>query len=158
MKYLLITLLSFFIYSVSFGQEITDQVKGNWIISKFQGAGESGITYQLAQMFVGDTITINNFIRQSLEENEYIKAAGISPVRCEFHPINTQKIEDTEKHFSDKFKLKPILLGIKEPSSVFLIKTDCSDRFFKEIYFDVNNNKLFLYTEGMVFILDRIEQ
>ncbi|MBK6963189.1 MAG: hypothetical protein IPH20_04425 [Bacteroidales bacterium] len=157
MKYLF-TVLSFFILFSLNGQEITDQMKGKWIIERFQSAGPSGMSNQMAEFYIGDTVTFDNFIRQSFEENEFTRAAGLSPIKCEFRPGKKIKIEDPIKYFSDKFEIKPIVLGIKEPSEVYLIKVNCKDDFFKEIHFDVNNDKIFLFTLGMFFILDRLEK
>ena len=157
MRYILIIVIALSIFRISNGQEVTDQIKGTWIINKFQSAGPYGITYQLSEFFIGDTVIISNTIRHSLEENEYTRAAGISPVRCKFNPIKKRRIDDPDKYFYDKFQIKPIVLGIKDVSQVFLINTDCIDDFFKEIYFDATNDKLFLFSDGMFFILDRIE-
>lgn len=158
MKYLFTILVALFINFSSNGQGITDQMKGEWIIKKFQSAGQFGMTYQMAELYIGDTVTINNYIIKSIEENKYTKAAGISPPKCEFQSNAMMKIEDPNKYFNDKFEIKPILLGIKEPSQVYLIKTNCKDEILKEIHFDVNNDKLFLYSTGMFFVLDRLDK
>jgi len=156
MKYLFAILITVFIFLSSNGQEISDQMKGEWIIKKFQSAGEFGMTYQIAEFYIGDTITINNYINKTIEENKYLNAAGISSIKCEFKPTQMMKIEDLNKYFSDKFEIKPILLGIKESSQVYLLQTNCKDDIFKEIYFDVNNDKIFLFYSGMFFFLDRL--
>lgn len=156
MKFLFINVFVYFIFFSSNGQEVSDQIKGDWVIRRFQAAGQFGMTYQIAELYIGDTITINRFISKSLEENKYTRAAGISPNKCKFQIIKEILIEDPIDYFSCKFEIKPILLGIKEPSQVYLISTNCNDVFFKEIHFDANNDKVLLYSEGMFFILDRL--
>jgi len=89
------------------------------------------MTKQMAELYIGDTFAINNYIMKSIEESKSIKAAGISPPKCEFQSNVIIKIEDPNKYFNDKFGIKPILLGIKEPSQVYLIKTNCKDDFFE---------------------------
>lgn len=158
MRIKIVVIISSFVFFLAsvYGQEVSAQVKGDWVIKKFQSAGQFGMTNQMAEFYINDTITINKYIKRSLEENEYTKAAGVSPTVCEFIPLKNNRIEDPNKYFFDKFEIRPILLGIKESSTVVLIITNCQDEFFKEIYFDVENNKILLFTEGMFFILEKI--
>lgn len=155
-KPFIILISTFLFLSSVYGQELSDQVKGDWVIKKFQCAGQFGMTNQMAEFYINDTITINKYIKRTLDENEFTKAACVSPTVCEFSPIKNFRIEDPSKYFFDKFEIKPILLGIKESSKVVVIITNCKDDFFKEIYLDVDNNKILLFTQGMFFILDHI--
>lgn len=147
-------LLSF--QTIAQSQNISEQMKGSWVITKYQPAGIHGMTYQLAELRIGDTVTIDKNISQSLEVNEYTKAIGLSPIKCEFRVVKQEILKDQLKYFEEMFKLKPILLGLNEESHIYLINTNCKDNFYNEILFDTNSDRLFLIEEGMFFILKRI--
>ena len=155
----IICLFFFILTSIScFSQEIVEQIKGKWTIAEYHGVGTYGHTYLVAKMLVGDTITINNKIWMSMEENEYTKAMGITPEKCDYRPIEYQKIENVEEYFSEKYQVKPIALGIEsQRDEIYIIRTDCKDNFFKEIIVQ-KGGSLYLYKAGIFYLLKRIEK
>ena len=153
-------LILIFTYSVaisSIGQNASDKILGKWIISKFQPCQTYGMTYSVAQMYVGDTVTIDSIIRQSFEENEYTKAMGMSQVICEYHPVKTEKIKDIARYFEEHYNLKPILLSLNSQKDVYVISTDCSDLLYNELIYNKTDDVLFVNQDGMFFILKRLK-
>lgn len=65
-KPFIILISTFLFLSSVYGQELSDQVKGDWVIKKFQCAGQFGMTNQMAEFYINDTITINKYIKRTL--------------------------------------------------------------------------------------------
>jgi len=158
MQKILLVALIFFASSFCYGQEVSEKIKGLWTIYKFQPAGINGMTNQIAQMYVGDTIIIDNLISKKIEENEFTKKMGLTGIKCKYNPIRTETIKNSESFFAENFKIKQILLGIDHNKEVFNIHTDCKETPYKNLFYNQENDEIFINEEGMFFMLKRIRK
>ena len=145
------------IFTNGFSQDKSDEIKGLWIIKKFRSVGEFGMTYQLAKGYVGDTITIDNSIKQSLEENKFTKAAGLTEKQCDYNPLKIFKIEEVEKYFADELDINPAILDIDNSKDIFMIETDCKNNMYKKFIYNKTDDKLMTIKNGMLFISSRLK-
>ena len=141
----------------SYGQEAQEKIKGQWTFSKFQPAGIYGMTYQVAEMYLGDTLTINNMVNQSMEENEFTKKLGITRDKCQFKPTTVTQIKNIEKYFVEGYKLKPILISIDSTKKVFEIVNECKEPLYSLFIFNSSDDELWVTEGGMFFLLKRIK-